>query len=105
MGDLQKSSYFSCKTLRTASPEGCGENLAKSNKNGTSFWTDSKLFSISSSVSSGKKYYTDYFEVWVKKMRQVQNLSISKKSTILVPFSWNLGKMITSWGDYFPQVS
>ena len=40
-----------------------------------------------------------------KKIRQVQKLAISKTSTFFVLSSWNLVKMIASWGDYFHQVS
>ena len=36
------------------------------------------------------------YKVWVKKPRHVQKLTISKGSTILVLFLWNLAKMINS---------
>ena len=32
-------------------------------------------------------------------------MAINKKSTIFVLFSWNFGKVIASWVDYFHQVS
>ena len=38
-------------------------------------------------------------------MAHVQKLNISEKSTIFVQSLWNLVKMITSWGNYFHQVS
>ena len=44
-------------------------------------------------------------KIWVKKTRHVQNLAISKKTTILVQSSWNLVKIIASWGNRFHQVS
>ena len=40
-----------------------------------------------------------------QKTRHIKKLTISKKSTILVLFSWNFVKIITSRGDCFPQVS
>ena len=39
------------------------------------------------------------------KVRQVQQLAISKESTYFFLSSWNLVKIITSWGDLFHQVS
>ena len=44
-------------------------------------------------------------KVWVKKKAHVERLAISKKSTIFVLSSWNVMKMISSWDDYFHQVS
>ena len=51
-------------------------------------------------------------KVWAKKKQKkptttghVQKLAINKKSTFFVGSSWNLVKMITSWTDYFHQVS
>ena len=45
-------------------------------------------------------------KVWGKKKQEdFQKLSINKKSIIFVLSSWNLVKMINSWGDYFHQVS
>ena len=32
-------------------------------------------------------------------------MTISTKSTIFVQSLWNLGGILTSWGNYFPQVS
>ena len=46
-----------------------------------------------------------WIKVWTKNMRCIQKLAISKKSTIFVLFSWNFVKMITTWDDYFHQVS
>ena len=40
-----------------------------------------------------------------EKKRHTQKLATNKKSTIFVQFSWNLEKMITSWGNSFPLVS
>ena len=44
-------------------------------------------------------------KVWGKKMRHIQKLAINEKSTIFVESSWNLVKMIISWGNRFPKVS
>ena len=40
-----------------------------------------------------------------KKMRQAQKLAINKKSTFFVLSSWNLVKIINSWGNHFHKVS
>ena len=40
-----------------------------------------------------------------KKTGHFQKLAINKKSTIFVLSSWNLVKIITSWGNHFHQVS
>ena len=53
-----------------------------------------------------KKSRKNQGKVWVKKKtRHIQNLAISKKSTIIVQSSWNLAKMIASWANHFHQVS
>ena len=39
---------------------------------------------------------------WLKKMTLAQILAISKKSTIFAQSLWNLGKILVSWGNYFP---
>ena len=44
------------------------------------------------------------YRVWIKNMRQVQKLAISKKFIFFVLHSWNLVKMISSKGKYFCQV-
>ena len=44
-------------------------------------------------------------KVWTKISAHSQKLANSKKSTLFVQFSWNLGKLIASWGNYFYQVS
>ena len=44
------------------------------------------------------------FKVWAKK-HKFKNWPLMKKSTIFVLSSWNLVKMITSWGNHFHQFS
>ena len=38
-----------------------------------------------------------------QKAAHIQKLAINKKSTIFVQSSWNLGKIIASWGNHFHQ--
>ena len=53
----------------------------------------------------GKFEKSHLYKDWVKKMTHVPKLAISKRSTIFVRSSWNLVKIITSWGNHFDQVS
>ena len=45
------------------------------------------------------------YNVWVKKMKQIQKLAINKQSTFFVQSLWNLVKKITSWVNHFHEVS
>ena len=49
--------------------------------------------------------YLPVLKSGAKKTGHFQKLVINKKSTIFVLLSWNLVKMITSWGEHFYQVS
>ena len=42
---------------------------------------------------------------WVKKRAHIQKLAFSEKSTFFAQSSWNLVKIITTWGNHFHQVS
>ena len=48
---------------------------------------------------------TKQLETDSKNITLAQRLAISKKSTIFTSSLWNLGKILASRGDHFPQVS
>ena len=82
------------------------KNSVKNTPGHQYFITNNKYFIIVISYQQQTEYLQK-IQSWSlsKKNKHTQKLAISKKSKTFVQFSWNLVKMITSWGNYFYQVS
>ena len=52
----------------------------------------------------GKLVVSFQYKIWNKKRAHIQKLPLIKNS-VFVQFSWNLVKILTSWGNHFNQVS